>query len=160
MTAPNGIGGQATVVGVAEAPAGIAGCSGIVSWKVVQEDIPPLLPVGLTRALKMRLDLDDSGDMATFRAFGGSTRLRTLPSGHTAISVVEFPCTGWAPPAQDVPTLRSMYKGSSSGGGGGRGEQLSSSWQPSPSFESSQPADSISLPQLCPATQSNSNTGL
>ena len=46
-----GVGGRATVIGVIEAPMGIAGVNGLLEMTVVQEDIPMLLPIKLLRQL-------------------------------------------------------------------------------------------------------------
>ncbi|CAK0907101.1 unnamed protein product, partial [Prorocentrum cordatum] len=59
---PRGIGGDAEFTGRAEVPVGIAGASGILSFCVVDEEVPALIPVGLIRALEMDLKLRGSGD--------------------------------------------------------------------------------------------------
>ena len=63
--------------------------------------MPPLIPVdlvGLTRALNMQLELHANGDTAKFGVTGNVSRLRTLPGGHTAVSIVEFSPSGWSLP--------------------------------------------------------------
>ena len=63
----------------------LAGCNGIIRFTVVQQDVPPLLRVGMMRALQASLDLTDDGDKVIFRQFGRESSLRTLQSGHTVI---------------------------------------------------------------------------
>ena len=53
------------------------------------------LPVGILRTLQARLILNDDGDKAIFRQFGGESPLRTLKSGHTAIRADQFHPDGW-----------------------------------------------------------------
>eukprot|EP00972_Heterocapsa_arctica_P048994 7216115-Heterocapsa_arctica.AAC.1 len=47
----------------------------------------------------MSFELSDSSDECLFRRTGVRTSFCTLPSGHAAISIVEFVPSGWAPPA-------------------------------------------------------------
>ncbi|CAK0899451.1 unnamed protein product, partial [Prorocentrum cordatum] len=97
--APRGIEGDAKVVGRVEVPVGIAGMNGIVSFRVLDEEVPALLLVGLTRAMEMDLKLRGSGDQAFFHKFGAGTKLRTIgQNGHTAISIIEFAPGGWCEP--------------------------------------------------------------
>ena len=51
------------------------------------------------QALNVKLELSGLGDdVATFGTSSTSAPLRTLPSGHVAISMVDFASSGWAPP--------------------------------------------------------------
>ena len=42
-----GIGGTTKPIGVVYVPVGLAGCNGIIRFTVVEQDVPPLLPVGI-----------------------------------------------------------------------------------------------------------------
>ena len=50
----SGIGGMTQPIGVVYVPVGLAGCNGIIRFTVVEQDVPPLLPVGMTRTLQAR----------------------------------------------------------------------------------------------------------
>ena len=64
------------LIGVVYVPVGLAGCNGIIRFTVVEQDVAPLLPVGIMRTLQARLDLtDDDGDKVIFRQFGGESSL-------------------------------------------------------------------------------------
>ena len=73
----------------ANVPVGLAGHNGVVRFTVVEQDVPPLLPVGAMRTLQASLDLDD-----------GRPSLRTLKSGHTAIRADQFDPEGWRLPEE------------------------------------------------------------
>ena len=66
-----GIGGMTKPIGVVYVPVGLAGCNGIIRSTVVEQDVPPLLPVGIMWTLQAGLDLTDDGDKVIFRQFGG-----------------------------------------------------------------------------------------
>ena len=94
----SGIGGVTQPIGVENVPVGLAGCNGIIRFTVVEQDVPPLLPVGLMRTLQASLDLTDDGDKVIFRQFGGESSLRTLQSGHTDVRADQFAPDGWQLP--------------------------------------------------------------
>ena len=75
---------------------------GWVQWyhqiTVVEQDVPPPLPVGIMRTLQASLDLADDGDKVIFRQFEGESSLRTLQSGHTVIRADQFDPDGWQLP--------------------------------------------------------------
>ena len=85
-------------IGVVYVPVGLAGCNGIIRFTVLEQDVPPLLPVGIVRTLQAGLDLTDDGDKGIFRQFGGESSLRTLQSGHTVIRADQFDPDGWQLP--------------------------------------------------------------
>ena len=58
----SGIGGVTQPIGVVYVPVGLAGCNGVIRFTVVEQDVPPQLPVGITRTLQASLDLTDDGD--------------------------------------------------------------------------------------------------
>ena len=45
----------------------LAGCNGIIRFTVVEQDVPPPLPVGIMSTFQAKLDLDDNGDKVIFR---------------------------------------------------------------------------------------------
>ena len=94
----SGIGGVTQPIGVVYVPVGLAGCNGIIRFTVVEQDVPPLIPVGIMRTLQASLDLSDDGDKVIFRQFGGESSLRTLQSGHTVIRADQFDPDGWQLP--------------------------------------------------------------
>ena len=92
------IGGATRPIGVVYVQVGLAGCNGIIRFTVVEQEVPPLLQVGATRALQASLDLDDNGDKVIVRQFRGESSLRTLQSGHTATRADHFDLHGWQRP--------------------------------------------------------------
>ena len=94
----SGIGGMMQPIGVVYVPVGLAGCNGIIRFTVVEQDVPPPLPVVIMRTLQVSLDLADDGDKVIFRQFGGESSLRTLQSGHTVIRADQFDPDGWQHP--------------------------------------------------------------
>ena len=93
-----GVGGKATVIGVVEAPVGIAGINGLLEMTVVQEDIPMLLPIKLLRQLRAVVDLDQN--VLELRKYDTQARLSELPSGHVAVDVMSFDPSGWSVPRE------------------------------------------------------------
>ena len=93
-----GVGGKATVIGVVEAPVGVAGVNGLLEMTVVQEDIPMLLPIKLLRQLRAVVDLDR--DVLDLRKYNAQARLSELPSGHVAVDVMSFDPKGWSIPKE------------------------------------------------------------
>ena len=85
-------------IGVVYVPVGLAECNRIIRFTVVEQDIPPPLPVGILRTLQASLDLTDDGDKVIFRQFGGESSLRTLQSGHTVFRADQFDPDGWQLP--------------------------------------------------------------
>ena len=85
-------------IGVVYVPVGLAGCNSVIQFTVVEQDVPPPLPVGIIRTLQAGLDLTDDGDKVIFRQFGGESSLRTLQSGHTVIRADQFDPDGWQLP--------------------------------------------------------------
>ena len=91
----NGIGGMTQPIGVVYVPVGLAGCNGIIRFTVVEQDVPPLLLVGIMRKLRARLILSDDGDKVIFRQFQKESPLRTLQHEHTVILAYQFDPDGW-----------------------------------------------------------------
>ena len=94
----SGIGGMTKPIGVVHVPDGSAGCNGIIRFIVVEQDVPPLLPVGVMRTLQASLDLTEDGDKVICRQFGGESSLPALQSGHTVIRADQFDPDGWQLP--------------------------------------------------------------
>ena len=94
----SGIGGVTQPIGVVYVPVGLGGCNGIIRFTVVEQDVPPLLPVVIMRTLQASLDLTDNGDKVIFRQFRGESSLRTLQSGHTVIRAHLSDPDGWQLP--------------------------------------------------------------
>ena len=77
---------------------GLTGCNGVVRFLVVEQLIPPVIPVGLMRGHCVHdLDLDKDGDNV---GFGGEPDLRTLESVHTVVRADHFATGGWCPPPE------------------------------------------------------------
>ena len=92
-----GIGGTATTVGVCELPIGLGGVSGVLEVTVIAQDAPLLLPISLLRSLGAVIDLN-TDEMQLVKA-GGHCKLKTLPSGHSAVSVLDWGESWVFPPA-------------------------------------------------------------
>ena len=95
-----GIGGEASVCGVVEIPIAVAGVNGIVEATVVEEDVPLLLSIRFLREVHAVVDIADG--RLHLNKFGTSTSLHDLPSGHVAVSIVDFPEEGWSAPHEAV----------------------------------------------------------
>lgn len=96
-----GVGGGAKVLAVEDAPVAMAGACRVVGFAVLEDaprhEIPILLPVSLLTPIgavidpgKMEMDLV---------AVGCSAKLMATDSGHLVTSLVGFPSTVWAMPA-------------------------------------------------------------
>ena len=92
-----GVGGKATVIGIAEVPIGIAGVNGLIELTVVTDNVPMLLPIRMLKNLRAAVDLDT--DVLELKAFGVKAPMHQLPSGHMSVSVVEFAPEGWSVPS-------------------------------------------------------------
>ena len=92
----SGIGGVTKPIGIVFVPVGLAGCNGIIRFTVVEQD--DLLPVGIMRTLRAKLDLIDGRDKVIFRQFGEESSLRTVQSGHTTIRADLFDPDCWLLP--------------------------------------------------------------
>ena len=80
----SGIGGATQPIGLFFVPVGLAGTTAIIRFTVVEQDVPPLLPVGIMRKLQARLILNDDGDKVISRVQAlearsiGTTTSRTM----------------------------------------------------------------------------------
>ena len=93
-----GVGGEARCKGVIEIPMGVGGVCGVLEATVVEEDVPLLLPVRLLKELRAVIDF--SSDQLFLKKFGAGSMLSTLPSGHVAVSIVDFGRYGWQLPVE------------------------------------------------------------
>ena len=89
----HGVGGQATVLGIAAIPLGIAESSGVLEATVVEGDVPLLLPIKMLRKLRSVVDVDH--ECVIFRELDRSVPMQRLASGHVAIDVLDFGKNGF-----------------------------------------------------------------
>ena len=96
-----GIGGQATVRRMVDAPVGVAGLHGLLCFTSLADgdkfETPPLLllPISFLEAVRSIIDLG----LGELRTPGGlRAAMHRLPSGHRAISVVDFEDSPWQVP--------------------------------------------------------------
>ena len=87
--APAGIGGSAKVVRTMLVPISPGGTPGVVQFVVIENNVPPLLSVGLLEHLGARLDL--LSNQVSFRKIGVDMKMTNLPTGHRAIPLVQWP---------------------------------------------------------------------
>ena len=92
----SGVGGRATVLGIAELPVGIAGVNGLLEVTAVQDNVPLLLPIKLLRQLEAIVDLDQN--ILHLKAYGVQTDMQEMPSGHMSVSVTSYADGGWKLP--------------------------------------------------------------
>ena len=94
-----GIGGASDFQGSYEIPAGLGGCSGLLTVHVLDDscpDVPLLLPVDFCERLGMVLDLNTK--KAFWKTINKHSTVARLPTGHLAIDLFEFPANGWENP--------------------------------------------------------------
>ena len=103
-----GIGGEARVVGVVEIPVGIAGVNGLIEATVVEEDVPFLLSIKFLQQVKATISLSEQE--LHLGAFGRSTKLQEMPTGHVAVDVLQFEAQGWSLPTS-VPLFEERKNG-------------------------------------------------
>eukprot|EP00435_Cladocopium_sp_Y103_P020104 s1338_g4.t2 len=95
-TSAKGVGGQATVVGVAMLPIGIGGVNGLLEITVVEGDVPLLLPIRMMTALKTIIDLNNM--TFNMKLYDVAVDMFQLASGHVAIDVMQFATEGFKVP--------------------------------------------------------------
>ena len=84
--AARGIGGSAKTVGVVELPLGLAGVSGVLEATVVSEFLSSSV-------------LDFPWERLSLTAVPVDMAMQALPSGHPAVSVLDFGSAGWQLPS-------------------------------------------------------------
>ena len=82
----SGIGIAPQPIGFVYVPVGLARYKGIIRFTVVEQDVPPLLPVGIMRKLQARLTLNDNGDKVS--PLCARWKVDTLPSVPTNLILV------------------------------------------------------------------------
>ena len=91
-----GIGGAATVKGVAHVPIGVAGSNGVLQFTILEDGdhhrTPPLLPIGWLESVGASIDCKHD---LLFLEDGSSTNMRRLPTKHRAVSIMDFSDDGW-----------------------------------------------------------------
>ena len=101
-----GVGGGARVAIMADMPVGVARVNGILRMHVLEDkpghEVPTLVPVNFLRAMKAVMDMDEGS--LEFKAANAKTTMKSLPSGHYEISLMQFDDGGWHVPehAEDV----------------------------------------------------------
>ena len=105
-----GIGGQASVCGMAEVPLGIAGINGVLEVTVVEESVPLLIPISLLTALESIIDLHDM--KIEFPRLEAEAPLHRLPTGHVAVDVCDFHQGKWKLPREALQhgRVEEMYR--------------------------------------------------
>ena len=83
-----GVGGKARVLGAFIVPIGLGGVPGVLAVIIVDGLVPWLLPLGLLRALKAHIMLDE-GIVKYNVEQGAQSVLVHLPSGHDAVDITE-----------------------------------------------------------------------
>eukprot|EP00435_Cladocopium_sp_Y103_P059905 s740_g21.t1 len=105
----HGVGGAAKVVGIAAIPLGIGGVSGVLEATVVEGEVPLLLPVSMLKQLEAIIDLQSL--CIHFCKLQSTLPLTVLPSGHVAVSVVDFGAEGFQfSPSAALPFTESDFR--------------------------------------------------
>ena len=91
-----GIGGAATVKGIAHVPIGVAGSNGVLQFTILQDGdehrTPPLLPISWLESVGASIDCKH--DLLSLED-GSSVNMRRLPTKHRAVSILDFSEDGW-----------------------------------------------------------------
>ena len=85
---PSGIGGQANVVKSVLVPISPGGIHGVVSFLVIENNVPPLLSVGLLEHLGASFSLVTN--QVSFERIGVSMKMERESSGHRTIPLVQW----------------------------------------------------------------------
>ena len=93
-----GVGGKAKILGEVEIPIGLAGVSGIMTMKVTDQDIPPLIAGEFLKKLKANIDYEE--DKVTWKKLGPGrvSELTVLPSHHITCRVDQSSDGNWMDP--------------------------------------------------------------
>ena len=95
-TSARGVGGQASVLGVAMLPLGIGGVNGLLETTVVNGDVPLLFPIRMMTALHTVIDLCNMKFI--MKLYDVTIDMKSLASGHVAIDVMQFATEGFKVP--------------------------------------------------------------
>ncbi|CAK0789973.1 unnamed protein product, partial [Prorocentrum cordatum] len=85
---PRGIGGSATLVGVAVVPISIGGKSGTIEFVVTKEDLPPLLPGGFLEQFGAVLDYEK--ELLILKKLDCETELHRIGKNHRGIYINDW----------------------------------------------------------------------
>ena len=95
-----GIGGQAKIKRIVDAPVGVAGIHGLLRFTVLADtdkfQTPPLLPISFLEAVGAIIDLSNE---CLRTPDGHETRMTRLPSGHRSVNILEFGSSEWRLPS-------------------------------------------------------------
>ena len=95
-----GIGGQAKIKRIVDAPVGVAGIHGFLRFTVLADtdkfQTPPLLPISFLEAVGAIIDLS-SDCLRT--PDGHEAKMTRLPSGHRSVNILEFGDSAWRLPS-------------------------------------------------------------
>ena len=95
-----GIGGQAKIKRIVDAPVGVAGIHGLLRFTVLADtdkfQTPPLLPISFLEAVGAIIDLS-SDCLRT--PDGHEAKMTRLPSGHRSVNILEFGDSAWRLPS-------------------------------------------------------------
>lgn len=91
-----GIGGEASVCGVAELPIGVAGVNGVIEVTVVEDKVPLLLSIKFLKEVAAVVDLVNQN--LELRRFGKSCDLINMDTGHVGVNILHFAPGGWQCP--------------------------------------------------------------
>ena len=99
-----GIGGEARIHSVVDAPVSVCGINGVLRFTVLKDNdnfkTPPLLPISFLEAIRATVDLD-ANELRT--PDGHQAPMTRLPSGHRSVQIVDI--TGaWHLPEQCMPS--------------------------------------------------------
>ena len=87
-TPPTGIGGPAKISKTVLVPMSPGGVPGVVQFVAIEDNVPPLLSVGLLEHLGATFDL--TTNRVNFKSIGVDMIMTNLPTGHRAISLVQW----------------------------------------------------------------------
>ena len=105
-----GIGGEAHICKLVDAPVGVAGVHGILRFSVLKDtdkfQTPPLLPISFLEAVGATIDLRT--DMLS-TADAHRTSMTRLPSGHRAVNILDFGNVPWSLPPDCMQSGRNPF---------------------------------------------------
>ena len=102
-----GIGGEASVCGVAQVPIGVAGVNGLIEVTVVEDKVPLLLSIKFLKEVEAVVNLVDQ--TLTLNRFGKQCSLTNLETGHIGVNVMHFAKGGWKYPHESSDTSKAFH---------------------------------------------------
>ena len=110
ITYTGGVGGKAKLLGEVEIPIGLAGVPGIITMKVAENAIPPLIPGGFLKAMKANVDYQNNTVTWNELGPGRVSELIELPSEHVVCRVDQSDGGNWTDPRQSAVVHRITIK--------------------------------------------------